>query len=78
MQSGAGIRKLLLGSFVTGTMLLVVSSVVVPTSFVWASSEKQAEGQPVDSGAFGIFMDAKRVGTESVVSRRQPSPPNYN
>jgi hypothetical protein len=31
----------------------------------WAAPEKEAPGQTVDSGSFGVFMNGKRVATET-------------
>jgi len=31
----------------------------------WAAPEKEAPGQSVDSGSFGVFMNGKRVATET-------------
>ena len=32
---------------------------------LWAAPEKQVSGQNVDSGSFGVFMNGKRVATET-------------
>ncbi len=59
MQSRAG-KFASVVSALAGMCLCIALSVPVE-----AAADKTAAGQTVDSGSFGVFMDGKRVATET-------------
>jgi hypothetical protein len=49
-----------------GRLLASVLLCTLPVANAWAATpEKEIQGQTVDSGSFGVFMNGKRVATET-------------
>lgn len=60
---GVGMRKR--GRWLTGGLLFALLG-----AYAWAAPEKEASGKTVDSGSFGVFMNGKRVATETFSIRQ--------
>ncbi|MGO9123386.1 MAG: hypothetical protein ACLP6G_00720 [Terriglobales bacterium] len=60
MQVGFGMKMSRRGRWLANALLGALLA-----ANVWAAPEKEAPGQTVDSGSFGVFINGKRVATET-------------
>jgi len=68
MQYGFGIKLSKRGQWLAGGLVFALL-----TATASAAPEKEAPGQAVDSGSFGVFMNGKRVATETFSIRQSGS-----